>query len=436
MTTPPPAQYAVHRLPKPVDAVIAVPGSKSITNRALILAALAEGKTILHNTLFSEDSHWCMEALRALGVSLLAEAGAARAEVVGSGGRWPAAEADIFVGNSGTTARFMTAAAALGKGIYHFDGVPRMRQRPIQPLVSALEGLGAHITSHEGCFPLTIQGRGLRGKQATLDATASSQYITALLQVATYAEEDFTLSLIGELVSVPYVEMTLRLMEIFGIGRESVMPSADYRTYHIKVGARYQGREYTIEPDASNATYFFAAAAVTGGRVRVPHLPSDSLQGDMGFLDVLAQMGCMVEKHPDYVEVRGPQKLRGLRVDMNAISDTAQTLAAIAPFADGPVQVYNIAHVRHKETDRIAAVVAELQKRGVFVEESADGFTVHPSAIQPGAVDTYDDHRMAMAFAVMGLAAEGITINNPGCTAKTFPDFFTRFEKLYEATPV
>lgn len=446
--TPPIAdtELEIRPLDGPVDATIYVPGSKSITNRALTLAALAEGESRLDNALFSEDSAWCVACLRQLGIPVQADPAAARIVVQGQGGRIPAREAACLVGNSGTTARFLVAAAALGRGVYHFDGVARMRERPVRPLLEALRALGAEIDAPGDAFPLTVRGRGLRGGEAHIDSSASSQYLTALLQVAPYAGRDVQLTVTGELVSEPYIGMTLGIMAAFGVSvHEENGPGADdsafgpdkppYRKYSVGAGQRYQGRAYAVEPDASNASYFFAAAALTGGRVRVPGLTPGSLQGDAGFVNVLRAMGCAVSAQAGAdghgIEVRGPHQLRGVDVDMNAISDTAQTLAAIAPFAETPVTMRNIGHIRHKETDRIAAMATELRRLGAHVEEGADWIRIYPSALRPAAVETYDDHRMAMAFAVAGLRVAGLRIRNPGCTAKTFPDYFERFAALY-----
>jgi 3-phosphoshikimate 1-carboxyvinyltransferase len=431
---------------QPVNAVIQVPGSKSITNRALVMAALADGESILENALFSEDSHWCSKCLRRLGIDVIANERAETFTINGLGGKLPATSADLFVGNSGTTARFVVAAAALGHGEYRFDGVPRMRQRPIGNLLKTLQSLGAEIDSSDDCFPLTVHAHGLRGGATEINATESSQLLSGLLQVAPYAEQDVTVNVTGTVVSQPYIDITLKMMEQFGVmvSRPEAVLSAldvpaglendkgDYRNYFIKAGQRYRAQRYVIEPDASNATYFFAAAAVTGGRVRIQHLSPASLQGDARFVDILEQMGCTVTRAADYLEVQGPKQLKGINeIDMNAVSDTMQTLAAIAPFADSPVYIRNIEHVRHKETDRIHAVVTELRKLNVKVDEFPDGLKVYPSVVQPAAIDTYDDHRMAMAFSVIGLVVPGIVINDPGCTRKTFPDFFERFEKLY-----
>jgi 3-phosphoshikimate 1-carboxyvinyltransferase len=421
----PVAQREIRPITGPIDAVITVPGSKSITNRVLLLAALADGTSILKNALFSEDSHWCADSLRRMGIPVEEHEAEAQFTVHGRGGQFPAQSADLFVGNSGTTARFLVAAATLGHGEYRFDGVPRMRERPIGPLLDALSKLGGKFTGDR--FPLTVRASGLHGGTTELDATASSQYMTALLQVAPYAMHDVTIQAVGTVVSEPYIAMTIKLMAQFGV----VADNDFYRKYWVRAGQRYRAQTYTIEPDASNATYFFAAAALTGGRVRIPHLSAESLQGDAHFVDVLEQMGCTVKRYPDAIEVQGPKHLNGIDIDMNAISDTAQTLAAIAPFAHDPVTIRNIGHVRHKETDRIAAVATELAKLGAKVEEFPDGLKIYPSKVRAGAVDTYDDHRMAMAFSMIGLVVPGIVINNPACTAKTFPDFFDRFEKLY-----
>lgn len=419
-------QLEIHPASRPVDAEIAIPGSKSITNRALVLAALAEGTSTLENALFSEDSHWCMDSLRKMGIEIEADEANARITVHGQGGNFPAEKADLFVGNSGTSARFLTAMATLGKGDYYFDGIARMRERPIDNLLKALRGLGARFTSENDRFPLTVHANGLRGGETELDATDSSQYLSALLQVASYADQDVTINIAGTVVSQPYIDITLKMMAGWGV----LADNNDYRKYSIRAGQKYRAQTYVIEPDASNATYFFAAAALTAGRVRIPHLSQDSLQGDAHFVDVLEQMGCTIIRGADFIEVQGAKTLNGVDIDMNAISDTAQTLSAIAPFATSPTTIRNIGHIRHKETDRIAAVATELRKLGVQVEEFPDGLKIYPSKIQPAAVDTYNDHRMAMAFSVIGLVIPGIVINDPGCTAKTFPDFFERFAKL------
>lgn len=411
----------------PPNATIRVPGSKSITNRALLLAALADGVSTFENGLFSEDSQCFVECLRRLGFTVEADQEAATFAVHGLNGQIPATSADLFVGNAGTAARFLTAAVCIGEGDYHFDGVPRMRERPIAALLSALRRLGTEVSADAGHFPLTVHAHGLEGGLTSLDASESSQYLSALLLVAPYARKDVTIGIEGALVSQPYIETTIQMMAQFGVEVER----DGYRRFRIRAGQRYAARHYAVEPDASNASYFFAAAAVTGGKVTVPYLSRESLQGDIHFLDVLEKMGCVVNYRPDGVTVHGPSQLHGVNVNMNAISDTAQTLAAIAPYADGPVTIRDVQHIRHKETDRIQAIVCELRKLGATVDEFADGLRVHPAKLRPANVDTYQDHRMAMAFAVTGLRTPGIRINDPGCTQKTFPDYFTCFNALY-----
>lgn len=410
----------------PIDADVLIPGSKSITNRALLIAALADEESELSGALYSDDTRYMAAALNELGIVVASDETGSRFMVRGGGGTFPAHEADLFVGNSGTTMRFLTAALPLGHGNYRIDGIPRMRQRPIAPLLDALNGLGAEATSEEGtgCPPVRVQANGLRGGEVAMSGEQSSQYFSALLMAAPYAREGVAITVEGDLVSKPYMPLTTAVMAAFGV--EAELDTTHWRTFRVAAGQRYTGRAYQIEPDASNASYFFAAATVTGGRVRVNGLGQGSTQGDLRFVDVLAAMGAEAEITDDYVEVRGPAggKLRGVDLDLNAISDTAQTLAAIAPFAEGPTTIRGVAHARLKETDRVAAIATELRRLGQGVEEHPDGITVHPAPVVPAAIETYDDHRMAMSFAITGLRAPGVRILDPGCVAKTFPGFF------------
>ncbi len=418
-------QIEIPVLNRPIEATVEVPGSKSITNRALLLAALAGGHSVLENALFSEDTHWFATCLQQLGIPVTSQPEAARFEVTGQGGSIPASQAELFVGNAGTAARFITAMVALGQGQYRLDGMPRMRQRPMGELLAVLQSAGAQVSfeGQPGCMPYTLHSQGFKGGPISLEASQTSQQVSALLMIAPYARQDTTIEIVDELVSSAYVDITRRVMADFGV---QVTPQADTR-FFVKAGQRYQARRYPIEPDASNASYFLAAAAVTGGRVRVEHLSKHSCQGDAQFVEVLAAMGCQVTATDRYLEVVGPQQLLGLEVDMNNMSDLVQTLAAIAPFAGSPVTIRNVEHIRYKETERIKAVVTELRRLGASVEEFADGLRIYPSLLQPAAIETYDDHRMAMAFAVTGLKTPGVVIKNPECTRKTFPDFFTRF---------
>jgi len=403
-----------------------------MTNRALLVAALADGASELIGALHSDDTRYMAAALTALGVAIEVDEAADRFVVVGAGGGFPAKRADLFVGNSGTSMRFLTATLPLGRGEYRIDGVPRMRQRPIAPLLTALRGLGADIESEQGtgCPPVIARAGGLRGGRVRMAGNESSQYFTALLLVGAYAAEGIEVEIEGDLVSKPYLPLTAGVMAAFGV--EAEIDEVEWRRLAIRPGQRYTGRTYQVEPDASNASYFFAAAAVTGGRVRVEGLGSASAQGDLKFVDVLAAMGADVRIEPMAVEVRGPAggRLRGVDLDLGPISDTAQTLAAIAPFAAGPTTIRGVAHARLKETDRVAALANELRRLGQGVEEFPDGLRITPAAITPAAIDTYDDHRMAMSFAIASLRGAGIRLRDPGCVAKTFPGFFGRLGDL------
>ena len=419
----------IHPVSHPVDGTVRVPGSKSITNRALLLAALASGTSRLEGALFSDDTHYMSAALNELGVPVRADQSAQLYEVDGRGGQFPAREAELFLGNAGTATRFLTAALCLGEGNYVITGVPRMSARPLGDLLGALRSLGADIIGKNEAVPLEINAHGLRGGQVSLRGDASSQFLSALLLVAPKTRDGLQIHINGPLFSQPYVSMTLSMLQQWG----AQASNDNFERFQIAGGQNFHAQTYVIEPDASSASYFFAAAALTGGRVRVKNLGKNALQGDVHFVDVLKQMGCLVRKGNQYVEVRGPQngQLRGVTVDMNAISDCVMTLAAIAPFADGPTHISNIAHIRGKETDRIAALAKELQRLGVRVEEHDDGLTIHPAKrLKSAQIRTYDDHRMAMSFAITALKSPGIEIRDPGCVAKTFPNFWETLEKL------
>ncbi|MCY4436951.1 MAG: 3-phosphoshikimate 1-carboxyvinyltransferase [Chloroflexi bacterium] len=411
----------------PVNATVTLPGSKSYTNRALILAALADGTSTLRQALFSDDTVYMADALRQLGIPVWANESDSTFVVEGKGGSIPASEADLFVGLSGTSARFLTAFAALGHGRYGVDGVPRMRERPMQPLLDSILQLGGRIRSQtgNGCLPIAIDGRGLRGGSASMAGDQSSQYFSALLMVAPYMADGLDLAVNGRLVHGQYVTMSMKSMAEFGV---AATHEGEQR-FRVAPGQHYQARTYDIEPDASAASYFFAAAALSGGTVRVENLGADSAQGDLDFVDVLAAMGCEVEKSADYVSVTGPSNLQGVDVDMGSLSDTFMTLAALAPFADGPTVIRGIAHTRLQETDRVHATAQELHKLGVAVEEFDDGLRIKPGAVHGATIDPHDDHRIAMSFALVGLRQPGVIIGNPECVAKTFPDYFDCLEE-------
>ncbi len=421
-------------LSSPPHHVICIPGSKSLTNRALILAALANGTSTLCGALASDDTRVMIDSLIRLGFQVEVDERAETIAVGGQGGRIPAAQAELFVGNSGTSIRFLTALVALGNGTYRLDGVPRMRERPQAALLDALADLrvAARSETGNGCPPLIVEAQnGLPGGTAHLDASASSQFLSALLMVAPYASRDTVLEIRGALRPF-YVDITRRMMAQWGVQATS----RNNREFRVLAEQRYQAQPaYPIEPDASSASYFFAAAAITGGTVTVPGLNAEALQGDARFAtEVLAEMGCIVTTAENAITVTGPPRgqLRGIERDMSAISDTSLTLAAIAPFANSPTTVTNIAHSRLQECDRIAAVCAELKRLGVAVEERQDGFTIQPAKEfqTPAVIQTYHDHRVAMSFALIGLRVPGVIIHDPACVAKTFPNYWERLEEL------
>ena len=406
----------------PIRACVRPPGSKSITNRALVCAALADGTSTLRGALDSEDTRVMIEGLGRLGIEV--EVGdAGRTLVVrGQAGLIPALEADLHCANSGTTIRFLTALATLGHGAYCLDGVPRMRERPIADLLDGLNQLGAHAaTEHgNGCPPVIVHANGLPGGAARIRGDISSQYLSGMLLTAPAAQAAVELTIEGPLVSQPYVLMTLAVLKAFGVDVDTTTALDSFR---IAAPQSYTAREYAIEPDASAASYFWAVAAITGGEVTVEGLSAASLQGDVAFVDCLEQMGCQLRREADSITVAG-RPLSGIDVDMNAISDTVQTLAVVALFAKGETTIRNVAHIRHKETDRIAALAAELRKLGADVTEREDGLSIRPGTLRTATIDTYDDHRMAMSFALAGLRVAGVRINDPDCTEKTYPAFF------------
>ena len=406
----------------PFDATIRPPGSKSITNRALICAALARGRSVLTGCLDSEDTRVMLQALSLLGLNIEVSGDRKTVSVDGCGGRIPARRVDLYIANSGTSVRFLTAMLTLGQGEFRLDGTPRMRERPIDDLIAGLGQLGANVSSEtgSGCPPVIVRATGLPGGEATVRGNISSQFLSGLLMAAPYAQRTVEISVEGELVSQPYVWMTLAVMRAFGV----VVTPADLTHFKIPNDAEYRAQEYAVEPDASAASYFWAAAAIAGGEVTVAGLSRASLQGDVAFVDALAQMGCHVSETPQGISVAAAGKLRGIEIDMNGISDTVQTLGAVALFAEGPTTITGVAHIRHKETDRIAALATELRKFGAHVHERPDGLQIVPGALHGATIDTYDDHRMAMSMSLVGLRVPGVFIRDPGCTAKTYPDFF------------
>lgn len=413
------------------DTTLTVPGSKSLTQRALIAAALANGESILQFPLASEDTEYTSQALAAMGITV--EPAQEQWRVQGKGGAIATPGQEIFLGNNGTATRFLTSVAALGHGAFTITGDQRMSERPIKPLMEALAGWGVSIRSVHGtgCPPVAIAANGIKGGKTLLPEGKSSQYLSSLLLVAPYAEQPAELLVAGEVLSKPYVSMTLAVMRDFGI---AVTANSERNHFLIPQGC-YQARKYAVEGDASSASYFWGAAAVTGGRVTVANVPSPSLQGDAVLVDILARMGCAVERSAAGITVTGTSDLRGVEVDMGDCPDVVPTLAVVASFAKGRTVIKNIAHLRIKECDRLHVMVTELAKLGIRAEERPDAMIIEGrtanSPLHGAEIDTYNDHRIAMSFAVAGLVAPGVRIRGEGCVAKSFPDFWERFELLY-----
>jgi 3-phosphoshikimate 1-carboxyvinyltransferase len=412
----------------PLDARVRVPGSKSVTNRALLAAALAEGGSELTGALASDDTEVMIASLSALGSAV--DASGEPWRVAGTGGRLRAPAAPLFVGNSGTTARFLTAAACLADGPVTIDGTARMRERPIGDLTAALAQLGAEcrFPGESGFPPVIVAGGGLRGGNAAIAASRSSQYVSAVLLAAPYAQHNVALRFLRDrLVSRPYVELTIDVMRAFGA--EAEWDGTD--TVFVRAGVHYRSRRYAIEADASSAAYPFCAAAIAGGSVRVDGIDPATRQPDIRILDLLEQMGCEVKKGPDWAEVRAvPGRLAGIDADMNELPDAVLALAVVALFAEGRTRIRNVANLRIKETDRLAALETELGKLGARARAGADTLEIEPGPLRPAVIDTYDDHRMAMAFALAGLRQPGVAIRDPGCVSKTWPDYFAMLARL------
>jgi len=427
----------------PLESRVSVPGSKSITNRALLLAALADGQSRLSGGLESDDTIVMRAALLAMGIGIETTTSAgSQADnragdsdrydetwvVHGRGGSFELPDQPLDCGNSGTTVRFLTAALTLAPGPIVIDGNARMRERPISDLVTSLRALGAELTieGKADCPPVRVHGGGLPGGAALIDGSRSSQYVSAVAQIAPYAKHDVELSFKdGIIVSRPYIDLTLDVMRAFGAeaewrGREKLW---------IKAGQTYQARDYTIEPDASSAAYPFCAAAIAGGRVSVSGIPADSLQADFKILDLLERMGCRIEREDDTVSVTGPSDgLHSLgEIDMNDCPDAVLAYAVVALFANGPTTIKNVANLRIKETDRLAALETELQKLGARVTAGPDSLHIEPAPMHGAEIETYDDHRMAMSLALAGLRIPGVTILDPACVSKTWPAYFESF---------
>ncbi|MDO4166297.1 MAG: 3-phosphoshikimate 1-carboxyvinyltransferase [Eubacteriales bacterium] len=428
--------YKVKTIAEPPNLQVSVPGSKSITNRALLMAAMAEGMTILRGVQFSEDSLHFLTALQDLGFAVTVDQQCCQVMIRGYGGRIPRNEATIYVGSAGTAARFLTAFVAMSPGRYRLNASEQMKKRPMRELLVALEEIGARFTwlGDPYAFPMEVQGMGRRHGEyrIQLNIDRSSQFLSALLMTSPLMLDSLVIELTGTRSARSYVNMTEQMMRQFG--HPGVQKYGE-DCYQVKRSS-YHAQEYTVEPDVSAACYFYAIAAVTGGTAIVQHMCRDSLQGDMKFLEVLEQMGCTLRWIPgdgqtERLELVGPQNgtLHGIDIKMSDFSDQALTLAAIAPYADAPVTIRGVSHIRRQESDRLQVIVTELERIGIHCDMLSDGVVIHPGQPHGARIQTYQDHRVAMSFAITGLRTEGIEIADPMCCRKTFAQYFELFEK-------
>jgi 3-phosphoshikimate 1-carboxyvinyltransferase len=415
---------------KPVNylnATVEVPGSKSYTQRALAVACLAEGRSNLSNALISEDTRCIVEALRFLGAEIIISG--SDVAITGTGGKIRNPGRVILLGNNGTALRFLTTLAALGKGEYILDGSSRLRERPLLPLLNALKILGVESQSRDGYPPVKIDAKGLKGGRVAFADVESSQYISSLLIGAPYAAGDIDIRLTGRVVSEPYIDMTMDVMRRFG----AEVITRQGTSYKVRSGRHYKGRRYIIEGDASSASYFYLAAALCRGRVKVVNINPASLQGDINILGIMEMLGCSVVRGDDWVEViGGPLRKGDILFDMGNMPDMVPTLAVLAAFRQGQSIITNVSHLRIKESDRIAALANELRRIGVDAKETADGVIVTGGKPHGACIETYNDHRIAMSFAVAGLAIPGIRIEDRRCVGKSFPGFWDELARLYE----
>lgn len=417
--------------PPPAPIQVSVPGSKSITNRALLLSTLSSGTSTLRGALFSDDSRHFLKCIQDLGFQASAKEDTCEITVTGQGGKIPLQEANQYVGSAGTAARFLTAILGVSQGTYHMDASDQMRRRPMEPLLNCLKELGCEITylQEEGHFPFTLKSHGFSKDIIEIDIRHSSQFLSALLIASCISSHSMSIRIRGT-HGMSYIEMTRKMMEQFGVSTENPAPDI----FTVKAGQSYLSLDYQVEPDVSAACYFYAMSPLLNIPVQVPHVHFDSLQGDVAFLGILAKMGCTLEDREEGILVSPPPsgRFKGVDVNMSACSDQAITLAAIAPFADGPTTIRGIGHIRYQESNRITAIVSQLGKMGILCRETEHNLTIYPGSPQPASIETFDDHRMAMGFSLTGLRADGIRIEDPGCCRKTFEGYFEVLDKVVQ----
>jgi len=410
---------------KSVVPTVNIPGSKSLSQRALVAAALARNHSRITNVLVSEDTRYLIGGLRALGADI--ESSREGFAVAGTGGRIINSGIELFLGNNGTALRFLTALVCLGHGNYVLTGEKRLCERPVGPLVEALRKMGADITTHQGCPPVEIKANGLSGGKIVLRDIQSSQYVSALLLCAPYMSQGIDLSVAGSIVSVPYIDLTIAVMKDFG----AVVTQTGKRDYHVEGGTLYRGCEYHVEGDASSASYFFLAAALLKKTIRVKGINRQSTQGDIRILDIFEAMGCLVKSGEDWIEVTGGVLKKGdMLFHLNDMPDMVPTLAILAAFREGETAITDVAHLRIKESDRLRAVVTELNRTGIEARELPDGLVIQGGKMRPANVETYNDHRLAMSFAVAGLVVRGLEVMDKRCVDKSFPNFWEELRVL------
>jgi 3-phosphoshikimate 1-carboxyvinyltransferase len=410
---------------KEVSASVCVPGSKSLTQRALVVASLAQGHSFISNALIAQDSLHLIDGLRALGAQIVYSEGGYF--ISGTAGKITNSGKELFLGNNGTALRFLTALVCLGKGKYVLTGEKRLCERPVGALVDALKKMGADIYSRNNCPPVEVNANGLTGGKITLHDIESSQYVSALLLCAPYTPKGMDLTLQGGVVSTPYIDLTIAVMNDFG----AKITQTEKYEYHVTAGEIYQGRKYSVEGDASSASYFFLAAALLKKTIRVIGINRQSKQGDIRLLDVLEELGCKVRSGENWVEVTGNNLAKSdFTFDLNDMPDMVPTLAVLASFRKGQTVINNVAHLRIKESNRLAALVAELNRTGIEAQEMSEGLVIQGGKMRPAKIETYNDHRIAMSFAIAGLVVRGIEISDKKCVDKSFPAFWKELEKI------